>query len=285
MTITLFERIQFQGTPIDIATDQDDLRQVPIGRNPSSMTMDANDAVLLCRNRDWRGGVMFRRGANSIDNLGAPGSGGKRGYRNGITSVRVTPFFLNLNVTIVSRSDGTLPGGRAGIAACQADVAQIATLMNGFLTSEQTLLQVNVAQINQRTDNRKFDLSIAETLRFPPLWKNRREIDMIFVNSFDNGGTTGMGKFPWFGKVTIVAYRTGGAAGPLRPINNMAKTAMHEIGHYLASPHVDIADDPTNIMVQGGFDITTRTATNEQIEGWHQRLSRNPTRRRDRRGD
>lgn len=281
MTITLFQRRNFGGDPEIIRRNQNNLGEIPLGHNPSSITMDANDAILLFRNRNWRGGVMYLRGENEINNLGSPAAGGRRGFGNSISSVRVSPFILNLNVTVVGRSDGELPGGRADFDTIRGEIRTIIRNMNTFFNREDCLLLIREAQINLRVNNNHFNLGNMESLRFPGRWKNPREVDMIFVNSFDSGAF-GQGMFPWFGKTTVVSYRGGGAGGNVRNLDQLSKTAVHEIGHYLGSRHVAAADDPTNIMVQGTQEIGDRTATPEQIRGWHQRLSRNPTRRRDR---
>ena len=92
MTITLFQKQDLRGDSAVISKDEDDLRDLPIGRNPSSMRMTSDDdKILLFKNDDWRGGVMFRRGAQTIDNFGAPREGGRNTFGNNIASVRVIP--------------------------------------------------------------------------------------------------------------------------------------------------------------------------------------------------
>jgi hypothetical protein len=280
MTITLFQRQDLRGDSAVISRDEDDLRDLPIGRNPSSMRMTSDgDKILLFKNDDWQGGVMFRRGAQTIDNFGAPREGGRNTFGNNIASVRVTPFFINLNVTVVTQSDGTLPGGYSSFSTLRSDIEEIVEMVNEFYDREQALLRANIAQVNQRVHDNKFNLGPLEVIDFPNDWNNSREISVIIVNSFDSG-TLGLGKFPWWGKVTIVALRNTGSTGTLRAKSQLAKTLAHEIGHFLGSPHVDSG---TNVMVQGNLDIATRTATVDQIEEWHTKLSRNLARRRNRR--
>lgn len=269
MAITLFQRRNRVGDSALINSDQDDLRDIPLGRNPSSMIMtNANDAVLLYEKRDWRGGVQYRRGVQTIDNLGPAG----------IASVRITPFHINLNVTVVTQSDGTLPGTATNFGAVTTTVNNLVGLVNTFYAGQQALLIADVAHINQRVHNNKFNLSMAEASRFPAAWKNAREIDFILVNSFD-AGLLGLAKLPWWGKVVIVAMRNTGASGTQRTTEQIAKSLAHEIGHFLGSPH----GDGTNVMRQGSFDIATRTADVDQIQEWHTTLSRNLSRRRNRR--
>ncbi|HLD13902.1 MAG TPA: M12 family metallo-peptidase [Burkholderiales bacterium] len=269
MAITLFQRRNLRGDPALINGDQDDLRDIPLGRNPSSMRMtNANDAILLYEKRDWRGGVLYRRGVQTINNLGLAS----------IASARITPFHINLNVTVVTQSDGSVPGTATNFNAVRTTVNNMVGLVNTFYANQQALLTIEVAHINQRVHDNKFNLSMAEAVRFPAAWKNAREIDFILVNSFD-AGLLGLAKLPWWGKVVIVAMRNTGASGTQRTTAQIAKSLAHEIGHFLGSPHAGA----TNVMRQGNFDIATRTTTVNQIQEWHTKLSRNPTRRRNRR--
>jgi hypothetical protein len=238
-----------------------------------------SDAVLLFAKPSWRGNVMFRRGAQSISNLGSPSEGGHRNFRNNVASVRLTPFHLNLNVTVVTQSDGTLPGVFTSLRGLQGTLNSAVTQVNRFYNRQQALLVAHIAHLNQRVHDNKYNLSMSEAASFPAAWKNSREIDVIVINSFD-AGFTGMARFPWWGKVCMIAMRDNGAGGPQRNSQWIGKTLAHEIGHFLGSPHV--TGNTTNVMRQGSFSINTRTATVQQIEEWHTKLSRNLTRRRNR---
>lgn len=284
MAIRLFERTNRRGDFSDIGRDENDLGHIDVGRNPSSMVMgDAGDAVLLFKRPEWRGGVMFRRGRNTINNLGSPRAGGRNTFRNGIASARVTPFHVKLNITAVSQSDGTLPGGYPNLGALSDDFDLVLSMVNDFYEREQALLRVEAEPMQVRVNNNKFNITMAESWPIPASWKNRREIDCILVNS--GSGFTGLGRPPHWGKVIIIALRNS-PTGRRRTLGAIGRTVAHEIGHFLGSGHVDAP--VTNVLrtpTPATADITTATATVDQIQEWHTKLSRNMSRRRNRRGD
>ena len=280
MAITLFQKKNFRGDFARIDEDVDDLKHIPLGRNPSSMRMTArSDAILLYKKPNWRGGVMFRRAAQNISNLGSPREGGRNTFGNNVASVRVTPFHVNLNITIVTQSDGTLPGTATSLRGVRGVINSAVNQINRFYRRQQALLEAHISHFNQRVHDNKYNLSNFESFSFPASWKNQREIDVLVVNSFDSG-SFGLAKFPWWGKVCVVSMRVSGSTGPQRNSQQIGKTLAHEIGHFLGTKHT--TNNTTNIMRQGNFGITTATATFEQIQEWHTKLSRNPTRRRNR---
>lgn len=96
MTIRLYSRTKFRGDSSVIGTDCPELRNIAVGRRPSSMIMTAaTDAVVLFKNDDWHGGAMHRRGVQSIEDLGSRDEGGQLTFGGSVASARITPFYFH----------------------------------------------------------------------------------------------------------------------------------------------------------------------------------------------
>gem|GEM_PF-2274994 len=282
MTVTLFAKPDCRGDSSNIGRNVADLKDRAVGRNPSSMRMTStNDAILLYKKQDWRGGVMFRRGRQTIGKLGSPNQGGRNTFGNNIASARVTPFFVNFNVSVVTKEDGTLPASWNSQSEANTFLAEMCLHLNNWLEREQALLQVRFARTSFRPNDNKFDLR-NNGASFPASWKNAREIDAVIVNSFRNATTVGKGKFPWWGKVIVSSTRWGGSSANVMQPEEMAMNVAHELGHFLGSTHNSGGGLSSNIMTQGLEAINNRQLSVDQIQEWHTKLSRNLTRRRNR---
>jgi hypothetical protein len=301
MTVRLFQRTRFRGDSAIISGDEDDLADLRLGRNPSSMTMGEHDAVLLFSRAGWRGSVMYRRGRNDIENLRSRRAGGRAGFGRSITSVRITPFFVRFSATVVTRSDGTLPGGFAKFDDIEAYLQAMITELNAWYDRERALLRADIARVIQRDHDANFDLTIAEAAAgFPAAWRNSREIDLIIVNSFENAAMAGLARAPWRGEVVITALRSGGPNGsridPACLATNVANFArlsakLRRLAALDSERLVEPSAQETSladrlrrtgtIMTQALEPIAARHASVDQIQQWHHTLSRNPTRRRD----
>ena len=110
MTVTLFENTDFKGGSQSFAKNKASLKDTKVGNNPSSIKITGDEPVLLFKKEDWKGGVLYVKGPKNVNDLGSKKAGGKSGFKNGITSLRRTPFDLDLNVTIVKNSKGEFPG-------------------------------------------------------------------------------------------------------------------------------------------------------------------------------
>jgi len=111
--------------------DLADLKGLPTDR-PSSIKLTDDEQVLLFKNDDWHGGVLYLRGPKSVCDLGDKDAGGRNGFGNAICSIRVTPFQLDLNVIVVRNADGRLPGDWKDESAVRTDVASIVKGANAF---------------------------------------------------------------------------------------------------------------------------------------------------------
>ncbi len=281
MTITLYSRTKFRGDSSVIGMDYPELRDIAVGRRPTSMIMtSANDAIVLFKNDNWHGGAMHRRGAQRIEDLGSRKEGGQLTFGASVASARITPFRFLFNVTVVTNSAGTLPGGFSNLASVTAHLTAMIARLNAWYAREKALLEAEIAELNARADDEHFLLSSKEADNFPISWLNRKQVDLIVVNSFVDS-QIGEGSFPWRGQ-TIVTSLLNGAEGPLIPPGSLAMNVAHELGHFFGSEHPSVSVIPTNIMTQGLEDINNRVADSEQIGEWHEKLARNLTRRGNR---
>jgi len=249
--------------------------------------MDASgDEILLFKNDDWRGGVLYLRGEQTINNLGSRAQGGRNTFGNSVRSVRVTPFSVDLNITVVETTAGELPGRWNTRAEARRDIRAMLTQMNTFLTDQQALLRVLEARITFRTDNRRFTLRRNQSI--PGAWREQREIDAIIVDRFEQEGLLGVGAFPHGGQTVRIAGKLNPTSGRDvdLPVDGMALVLMHELGHFLGLAHGTSNNDQDNLMFPTvdvmNESLSDHRLTTPQIREMHQRLARNITRRRNR---
>lgn len=291
MTIKLFQDKEMKGRSMQISRNFRSLKTTTLGNHPSSLTMSSNDdAVLLFDKEDWHGGVMYFRGKRNMTSLGKTSQGGEWFSANSVTSVRVTPFTLKLNVNVITTGDGRFPGGAPGETrdagrmqypvksqSIESSIGKAALLANFFYERTDAMLKLEVTRFNYIPNDGKFDLKKSETADFPADWKRKGEIDVIVCNTLQKAH--GMAKFPWWGKVVILEMDD-------RSINEIARTLAHEIGHYLGLTHGSGGGGAKNLMTASDLacPIDETTLASEQIEEMHQKLARNLTRKGDRHG-
>jgi len=164
VAITLFEKEDFRGASLAVRkTDRDSLRGTDLGNNPRSIKMTADkDEILLCNKSNWNGEVFYLRGKHEISDLNDPAKGGTNGLGNSITSVRVTPFIVSVNITIVTGDDGTLPGTWSSRTDATADINTILSMTNDFYDDEGALLNVKLSDLTFRADEKRFRMSEKE---------------------------------------------------------------------------------------------------------------------------
>ena len=206
MTITIFEDKDCKGASCTVTTNLSDLKGTPADKPGSIRMTDVRDAVLMFKNEEWHGGALYLNGAQTVSDLGSDKAGGRFGFGNSIRSIRITPFTVDLNISIVS-SGPDLPGIWPTRWWAEGVVSDIVTRANNYLMAQNALLQLNIARIVFRDDAKQFSLSELESWSFPSAWKNSGEIDMIIVDQFSKEGKAGLGKKPCFGKTLIAAAK------------------------------------------------------------------------------
>lgn len=276
MTITLFAKPNFDGDSQTISNDRDTLRGTKVGNNPSSIKMtEDDDVILLCKKHNWNGEVLYLRGKHEIRDLGDPDKGGKRGLGNSITSVRVNPFTVEVNVTIVTGDDGTLPGTWASRTEVTRDIDNIISLANDFYKNEKALLKVELSDLTFRADEKRFRMSEKEWGSIPGSWKKAHMVDVVFPDTIE--GAVGLGNYPWHGKFCLVSARRS-------TVDEMVRTFVHELGHFWSLTHDSGGGEAANIMTQSksGKNLASSRFRDAQIQDIQQKLARNLARQGDR---
>lgn len=285
MAITLFQDKNFRDRSMAVTQSVADLKDVSIGKNPSSIRLTAAaESILLYTQKDWDGDVHYLRGPAGVADLGSKDAGGEFGFGNSVRSVRITPFRLRLNVNVIRNEAGELPGQWA-TGTEQSRMQAIVTRINSFLTAQRALLTLEIARVTLRTSNAKYNLSLTDQFRFPAEWRNTHEVDVMVVNQFERDGLVGVGKLPHFGHTVMAAatFIDGNGEQQLLPDATIAYTLIHELGHYLGLQHNTANGSSANLMfpevINGLSGVSLSTA---QIEEMQQKLARAVARGGDR---
>jgi hypothetical protein len=267
MTITLFADRNFRGDSLIVRNDRDTLRGTAVGNNPRSIQMtEDDDVILLCNKSNWNGEVCYFRGQHSIEDLEQPGS---------VTSVRVTPFTVKVNITVVTGEDGTLPGSWSSRSQATEDIGTIITMTNAFFDDEHALLTVELSDLTFRPDEKRFRMSEKEWGSIPASWKRAHEIDIVFPDTIEDA--VGLGNPPWHGKFCLISARRAS-------VDAMARTFAHELGHFWGLSHESGGGNAANIMTQSnsGLPLVNSRLRDGQIQEIQQTLARNLARQGDR---
>ena len=122
MAITVYSRRNFKGDDVT-GFDLDNFRQLAHPIIPTSVRLTAvDDKILFFTHVKWTGRVMFRSGVQEIANLGHCDDGGKIGFENTITGMRVKPFTLPLRFHVVTDASGAFPDGMSSLPQAEASI-------------------------------------------------------------------------------------------------------------------------------------------------------------------
>lgn len=284
MAITIFRDKDCKGASQSVSANLRDLKGMAADKPGSIRLTDVRDAVLLYKNDDWHGGALFIRGKTTVNDLGSAKDGGRFGFGNCVRSVRVSPFNLKLNITIVKNGDA-VPGIWQNELWSDAAMRDVVLRANGYLLAQNALLQLEIARITFRNDPKQFNLSGTESWSFPSAWKEPGEVDVIVANSFGDG-KVGQTKRPCFGETVVIVAWVDSAPDANFPANNViATTLVHELGHYLGLQHGTADGNPNNLMFPDGNSrklLTDFTLTVDQVREMQDRLANNLARKGDR---
>lgn len=286
MSITIFTGKGFTGLSQTVTGDIRDLRGQLTDKPGSIRLTDPSDSVLLFKNDDWHEGALFIRGEKWVSDLGSAKEGGRALFGNSVRSIRVTPFKLRLNVSVL-KDGGNLPGDWPNDRLAHRAVRDVVSKANAFYLTQRALLELEIARVTFRDDPAHFNLSGVESWKFPGDWKQKGAADVIFVNRFEKDGTTGRTKNLCFGETVAVCATANLKGWPddVMTTGDMAVTLVHELGHHLGLGHGTADKDTYNIMFRRGRlgnSLSDFELDDDQIREMHDRLANHHTRRGER---
>jgi len=301
--ITLYANSNFRGDSMSVNNDWWTLRGSKVGNNPCSIKISQNNvAILLYKKKNWNGKVMYLRHKKEISDLDDPDRGGKKGFGNSITSVRVNPFIIELNVTVVTGENGELPGGWPSRTEAEKEIKEIIEMTNDFLERQNSLLQVKINDLEYRIDEKRWHLDKKKNdkrIKIPASWKKSGFVNVIFVNVVTDAlGISDSGKRGNYFAVGVkrksidlldangntIPDNEGNSIVGITQVESLAKTFVHELFHHIGDlehpidePVEDLDDEGImyNMMTQGNAaNIKLLHLTNSQIEDTHQKIAR-----------
>lgn len=280
MSITLYSRSKFRGDAMHVNSDLPNLKDTELRGAPTSLSITADgDRLLLFRQKDYDGACIFRRGKAHISDLGDNDHGGQFGFGNTISSVRLTPFSVDLNVTFIKNGKGKLPGALSTVKDARLLAEQVVTLASALW--QPFMLRLDLVTVEFQTDDRHFDVDLDRLVRFPLEFYKKNHVNVFFINSFKKA--LGITRPPCLGEsIALTLTHDGDVAGK----EILSYTLAHEFGHHVGIHHPGAKNNPTNIMnCPIEFPLTNiKNLSDEQVSDAHTALARNPARRGQRQG-
>src|SRR5262245_4885458 len=99
----------------------------------------------------------YLNGAQTVTDLGSDKEGGRFGFGNVVRSIRVTPFTVDLNVTVVTNGDD-LPSIWPTTWWADGVIRDVVTRANNYLLAQNALLRMEIARITYRDDPKQFNI-------------------------------------------------------------------------------------------------------------------------------
>jgi len=265
MSLTLFKKTNFSGRSHPVTSSHPNLRATPVGYRTRSLTLSSEtDRALLFSRRQYGGRVAFACGSREVPHCG-------REFFRPLRAVRIDPFRLHLNVTVV-RSGRDFPGSWTGERDALAAIDAAIDWANRVWATGMLWLERKSTRVLH--DPRTFELRWPWS-RVPSEWTRSGMIDVVFVHRIGRRGSFAR-RTPPLDRSTIVLGRMV-KRGEIRN-ELMGHGLAHELGHRLGLGHASPRDDRLNLMAPGSpisLDPANLRLHPDQIERVHRSLAAN----------
>lgn len=267
MTIEFYSKKNFGGTCTIVNRDMSRFDSgSKLGSTASiKLTSDA-DRILLFKKKDWDGDVMYLSGKQSVADLGDPKQGGKQGFRNSVSSVRVTNFGVGVRFHVIKRSDGARPRHKMSDQELENYLGKIRYAASRILEDEALIRLKDdgiVYTVNDELFNAKCNPDRLNEI-YPDLAAGRAHV--FIPNTLNKLGCAGTRNInPAFFLASSTENHT---------MNEIARTLAHEFGHSWGLNH-DGNVDGSRLMTQtADADKENNTRlVRSQVETVHEGLS------------
>ena len=232
MSVRLYEKRSYKGKSLKVTSNVSDLSTKKFNNKASSLKLTSkSDRALFFKKKNYKGGVMFRDGKESIPILSSVKDEGKAGFGNAISSVRFSPFYVDLVVYIIRDANGDYPGSMRSFQLASEYVEDMVAAANKIW--KKGLLQLRISSIKAKTSAKYYDLTKAEFVgTLCRKWKEKNKVRVFLVDQINSKTKclSGISMPPGAGKAIAIDYQN-------RNPTRAGSTLAHEIGHTFGIHH------------------------------------------------